>query len=77
MNLVVNTMWAFMAALGVSRHTRNCQFVICCRTASTKPMTLTMLTLMPCSAPSLIVPEYICRSTGIRDSRLRLYPDQR
>lgn len=73
-DVVVNTMWAWMAALGVSRHAglvspsygvyrprRRDQFV---------PLYLDELLRVPAYRS-----EYIVRSTGITDSRLRLYPD--
>lgn len=74
-DIVINTMWAWMGALGESRHTgivspaygvyrlhREGTFV---------PGYLDYL-LRTCA----YISEYICQSTGIRSSRLRLYPDK-
>lgn len=74
-DIVVNTLWAWMAALGASRHTglvspaygiyrpRNAD--------SFNPGYLDYLL-----RTRAYVAEYIGRSTGIRASRLRLYPNQ-
>lgn len=74
-DIVVNTLWAWMAALGASRHTglvspaygiyrpRNAD--------SFNPAYLDYLL-----RTRAYVAEYIGRSTGIRASRLRLYPNQ-
>ncbi len=74
-DLVINTMWAWMAALGVARqegivspsyavYRQN-------RDACFVPDYLDhLLRVKPYAA------EYKVRSTGIRDSRLRLYPDK-
>ncbi len=74
-DLVINTMWAWMAALGVSQHKgiispayavyrQHCPKQLmdeyCDFLLRTKPY----------------VANYICRSTGVRASRLRLYPEQ-
>jgi type I restriction enzyme S subunit len=74
-DLVINTMWAWMAALGVATTTgivspsygiyrplRTSELLgeFADRLLRTKPYTN----------------EYTCRSTGIRSSRLRLYPEQ-
>jgi len=74
-DLVVNTMWAWMGALGVSTHTGI--------------ISPAYAVYRPCR-PDLIVGNYmdgllrsrpyvsniICRSTGLRASRLRLYPEE-
>jgi type I restriction enzyme S subunit len=74
-DLVVNTMWAWMGALGISEYTG----IISPAYAVYRPQ-----------RPDDIVGEYIdgllrsrpyisniiCRSTGLRPSRLRLYPDE-
>lgn len=74
-DLVINTMWAWMAALGVSRYDgivspsygvyrqKKCQ--------NYDPYYLDRLLRIEGYRT-----EYICRSTGIRSSRLRLYPDK-
>ncbi|MBF0192743.1 MAG: restriction endonuclease subunit S [Magnetococcales bacterium] len=74
-DIVINTMWAWMAALGVSKYTgivspsygvyrpHNGQDFV--------PEYVDYLLRTP-----LMKWEYICRSTGIRSSRLRLYPDK-
>lgn len=74
-DIVVNTLWAWMAALGASRHTglvspaygiyrpRNAD--------SFNPAYLDYLL-----RTRAYVAEYLSRSTGIRASRLRLYPNQ-
>jgi type I restriction enzyme S subunit len=74
-DLVINTMWAWMAALGVARHTG----IVSPSYAVYRP--LRPLKLLSDYADLLLrtrpyVSEYICRSTGIRSSRLRLYPEQ-
>lgn len=74
-DIVINTMWAWMSALGVSkdvgivspaygvyRSLNNDNFL---------PDYLDYFLRTP-----MLRWEYICRSTGIRSSRLRLYPDQ-
>jgi len=74
-DIVINTMWAWMSALGVSKDVgivspaygvyrpRN--------DADFLPVYLDYLLRTP-----MLRWEYICRSTGIRSSRLRLYPDK-
>ncbi|MEO5354526.1 MAG: restriction endonuclease subunit S [Magnetococcus sp. XQGC-1] len=74
-DIVINTMWAWMAALGVSKYTgivspsygvyrpHNGQDFV--------PEYVDYLLRTP-----LMKWEYICRSTGVRSSRLRLYPDK-
>jgi type I restriction enzyme S subunit len=74
-DLVINTMWAWMAALGVAK-----------QTGAVSP---SYGVYRPLRASNLLgeyadvllrtkpyVNEYVCRSTGIRLSRLRLYPEQ-
>src|SRR5438876_6347445 len=74
-DLVINTMWAWMAALGVSKHTG----IVSSSYAVYRPRNPSrilgdyadyLLRIQP------YVAEYTCRSTGIRSSRLRLYPEQ-
>ncbi|MEZ4294567.1 MAG: hypothetical protein R3B70_06300 [Polyangiaceae bacterium] len=74
-DLVINTMWAWMAALGVSRFTG----IVSPAYAVYRP--LADQALVDTYADALLrirpyVSNYIVRSTGIRASRLRLYPDQ-
>lgn len=74
-DLVINTMWAWMAALGVSRRTG----IVSPAYGVYRPLPNSHLCgefadLLLRTRPYLS--EYMCRSTGIRSSRLRLYPDQ-
>jgi type I restriction enzyme S subunit len=73
-DLVINTMWAWMAAMGVSRQTGlvSPSYGVYRLRKSSR--------FVPDYVDHLIrtqpyISEYICRSTGIRPSRLRLYPD--
>ncbi len=74
-DLVINTMWAWMGALGVA-----CQTGIVSPSYGVyRPLRPTLL--LSEYADLLLrtrsyVSEYVCRSTGIRSSRLRLYPEQ-
>lgn len=74
-DLVVNTMWAFMAALGVSRHLGivSSSYAVY-RQHSAHELNDKYLDALLRTKPYRA--EYMCRSTGIRESRLRLYPDQ-
>ena len=74
-DLVINTMWAWMSALGVSKH------------AGIVSPSYGVYRLRDCQDYDFYYldhllriegyrSEYICRSTGIRSSRLRLYPDK-
>jgi type I restriction enzyme S subunit len=68
-------MWAWMAALGVARQTG----IVSPSYAVYRPITRDAF--LPTFIENLLrtkpyVAEYICRSTGIRSSRLRLYPEQ-
>jgi len=72
--LVINTMWAWMAALGVANQTG----IVSPSYGVYRP--LDGQTFAPNYLDHLLrtnsyVSEYFCRSTGIRASRLRLYPD--
>ena len=74
-DLVINTMWAFMAALGVARQVG----VVSPSYGVYRPSQKGEL--HPDYVDQLLriedyKSEYLCRSTGIRSSRLRLYPDQ-
>jgi type I restriction enzyme S subunit len=74
-DLVINTMWAWMAALGVARQAG----IVSPSYAVYRPHGSSRLLgeyfdllLRTGSFKS----EYICRSTGIRTSRLRMYPEE-
>src|SRR5258708_7986351 len=74
-DIVVNTMWPWMSALGVSKHVG----IVSPSYGVYRPLNrqdylpefIDYLLRTP-----LLKWEYICRSTGIRSSRLRLYPDK-
>jgi len=73
-DLVINTMWAWMAAMGVARQTG----MVSPSYGVYRPRKTS--SFVPDYVDHLMrtqpyVSEYICRSTGIRPSRLRLYPD--
>jgi len=74
-DLVINTMWAWMAALGIAKQTG----VVSPSYAVYRPHASSKLLgeyadLVLRTGP--YKSEYLCRSTGIRLSRLRLYPEQ-
>lgn len=74
-DLVINTMWAWMGALGVARQSG----IVSPSYGVYRPLRGSRLLgdyadLLLRTRP--YVAEYICCSTGIRSSRLRLYPDQ-
>lgn len=73
-DLVINTMWAWMAALGIAKHTG----IVSSSYGVYRPIGGTKLlgdyADLLLRTPSY-VSEYVCRSTGIRSSRLRLYPE--
>ena len=74
-DVVINTMWAWMSALGVSKNLG----IVSPAYGVYRP--LNRHDFLPEYADYLLrTPllkwEYICRSTGIRLSRLRLYPDK-
>ncbi len=73
-DVVVNTMWAWMGALGVAK-----------QAGLVSPSYAVYRPRRPVFIPELLddllrtspyISEYICRSTGITTSRLRLYPEQ-
>ncbi|WP_454258631.1 NADAR domain-containing protein [Pseudoxanthomonas mexicana] len=74
-DIVINTLWAWMAALGASRHVGIVSPAYGVyrphRTDSFNPAYLDYLL-----RTRAYTAEYIRRSTGIRSSRLRLYPNQ-
>ena len=74
-DIVINTMWAWMAALGVARQTG----VVSPSYAVYRPISNN--SILPQYADHLLrtpayAAEYVCASTGINASRLRLYPEQ-
>lgn len=74
-DVVVNTMWAWMAALGVARQ----RGLVSPSYAVYRPVTNNGL--LPEYVDRLLrtqayASEYLCASTGINTSRLRLYPEQ-
>lgn len=74
-DIVINTLWAWMAALGASRH----QGIVSPAYGVYRPHHASSFN--PAYLDYLLrtrayVSEYIGRSTGIRSSRLRLYPAQ-
>jgi type I restriction enzyme, S subunit len=74
-DLVINTMWAWMGAMGVSRQTG----IVSPSYGVYRPINHD--DFLPDFTDYLLrtqpyISEYICRSTGIRSSRLRLYPDE-
>lgn len=74
-DLVINTMWAWMAALGASRQTG----IVSPSYGVYRPIEAD--TFVPEYVDALLrakpyAAEYFCRSTGIRPSRLRLYPEK-
>jgi type I restriction enzyme, S subunit len=74
-DLAINTMWAWMGALGVSHHTG----IVSPSYAVYRPHRSSTLSGEYCDLLLRTRPyisEFACRSTGIRSSRLRLYPEQ-
>jgi len=74
-DLVINTMWAWMAALGVSNH----EGIVSPSYGVYRPKSRQDYDSYYLDHLLRIEgyrSEYICRSTGIRSSRLRLYPDK-
>ena len=74
-DLVINTMWAWMGALGVSKQTG----IVSPSYAVYRPRDRDAF--VPGFLDHLLrttpyVSEFTCRSTGIRSSRLRLYPEE-
>lgn len=74
-DLVINTMWAWMAALGVSRQTGivSPAYGVYRLKAehAFEPKYLAHLL-----RSQVYASEYLCRSTGVNASRMRLYPDK-
>ena len=74
-DLVINTMWAWMSALGVSNH----EGIVSPAYGVYRPLNsrdYDSYYLDHLLRTEKYRSEYICRSTGIRSSRLRLYPDK-
>lgn len=74
-DLVINTMWAWMSALGVSKHAG----IVSPSYGVYRPRSVDdhdAFYLDRLLRTEGYRSEYICRSTGIRSSRLRLYPDR-
>jgi type I restriction enzyme S subunit len=74
-DLVVNTMWAWMAALGVSAH----MGIISPAYAVYRPRSAERIVggyIDGLLRTRPYVSNIICRSTGVRASRLRLYPEE-
>jgi len=74
-DVVINTMWAWMGALGVARHFG----IVSPAYGVYRPLTTTEL--LPTYADYLLrtpiyAAEYQRCSTGVNSSRLRLYPEQ-
>ena len=74
-DLAINTMWAWMGALGVSKYSG----IISSGYAVYRP--IRVVDYVPDFIDHLLrIPpytsEFFCRSTGIRSSRFRLYPDK-
>ena len=74
-DVVFNTMWAWMGALGVARAAGivSPSYAVY-RPASNAPHVPGFLDHL--LRTKAYVAEYVCRSTGIRSSRLRLYPEK-
>ena len=74
-DLIINTMWAWMSALGVSNHAG----IVSPAYGVYRPRSNQDYDYYYLDSLLRIEgyrSEYICRSTGIRSSRLRLYPDK-
>lgn len=74
-DIVINTLWAWMAALGASRHVGIVSPAYGVYRPR-KPECFNPAYLDYLLRTRAYVAEYIGRSTGIRSSRLRLYPNQ-
>ena len=72
-DIVVNTMWAWMTALGVAREAGLVSASYALYRPYRSALSGSYADLLLRTAP--YKSEYICRSTGIRASRLRLYPE--
>jgi type I restriction enzyme, S subunit len=72
-DLAVNTMWAWMGAMGVSRHLGLVSPSYAVYRQRSEYYDPDYLDFLVRARP--YVAEYLCRSTGIQESRLRMYPD--
>jgi len=74
-DIVINTMWAWMAALGVAKQTGivSPSYAVY-RSISSKVFVDGYIDHLLRTEPYAI--EYLCSSTGIHSSRLRLYPEK-
>ena len=74
-DLVINTMWAWMSALGVAKQTGivSPSYAVY-QSRRSSGLLAEYADLLLRTAP--YKSEYICRSTGIRSSRLRMYPEE-
>ena len=73
-DVVINTLWAWMAALGVTKHSG----IVSPAYGVYRPIGSS--DLLPEFADRLLrtpsyATEYLCRSTGVNSSRMRLYPE--
>ncbi|KXS42221.1 MAG: type I restriction enzyme, S subunit [Methanolobus sp. T82-4] len=74
-DLVINTMWAWAGALGIAKQTGIVSYSYAVYRPIKKDLFLRQfIDLLLRTKP--YIDEYVCRSTGIRSSRLRLYPEQ-
>jgi type I restriction enzyme, S subunit len=73
-DLVINTMWAWMGAMGVSAHHGIISPSYAVYRQRSQYFLDTYLDLLSRTKP--YIAEYTCRSTGIQESRMRMYPDQ-
>jgi len=74
-DIAINTMWAYMGALGVTKQ----EGILSPSYGVYRPRQSTMFIpdyLDPLLRTEPYKSEYLCRSTGITSSRIRLYPDQ-
>jgi type I restriction enzyme S subunit len=75
-DVVINTMWAWMAALGVSKHTGLVSPAYGVYRPTRGEETFLPKFVDELLRTELYRAEYVRRSTGVNSSRLRLYPEQ-
>jgi Restriction endonuclease S subunits len=74
-DLVINTMWAWAGALGIAKQTGIVSYSYAVyRPIQENTFMQQFIDLLLRTKP--YIDEYVCRSTGIRSSRLRLYPEK-